>query len=234
MNHRSTYLVVATAVLLLAVPVHASLIVDTGTPPPSDPLTVDQFATGQEIIVLGVKIIGSWLLGDDGSSTQSLAGQFTFSSRTLITDLQGFIGVAIPGDIDFVLYGDAGTFPNVADELFRQTLFLDPITTLADWTGPSGLNEVLDAGTYWVAFEYVSGSAFKGAMPNGVPNPLDDYSWAKIPSFTSSYKEGPTFIDPTNFGVRVFGDEMPVPEPATVLIFTMGLGFVAARARKHS
>lgn len=129
----------------------ATLIVDTGQPPPT--------------YYSGVSLY----------SGQSFAGQFTISQEYEVTSVQGWMGAAYyngGGSLTAAILTDTGGVPGTT--LFSQDFTVPGYLSGAAWNGPTGLNWDLPAGTYWVAFVPISCDEY---MPPNAPHPLALYAY---------------------------------------------------------
>jgi hypothetical protein len=146
-----TYLVGLTALALtlcISFSAQAKLIVDTGQPPtPPNPAGISLFAG------------------------QGFAGQFTISEEYVATSVKGWIG-GNAGSLAIAILTDNNGTPG--DPKFSQNF--NTSTADAAWQGPTGLNWVLPAGTYWAAFLPISIDAY---MPTPAPSPLVWYAWSQ-------------------------------------------------------
>jgi hypothetical protein len=203
MFQRVAFLAGAAAIALTAVPAAAATIVDTGAP------TNVGF--------------GGWTL----DPTQSLAGK-VFTGTTVIDQVEGFIGS----------YGNAGTFHTVLYSVSNSGVpEIELYSALGSsdgsegWHGASGLNWMVAAGSYYVAFEVRAGDTLAGYMANPVANPLISYSFSNAGTY---YRQ-----DSLQFGVRIAdagGFTGGVPEPANwaLMIAGFGLAGAAMRVRRRS
>ncbi|MCA9432219.1 MAG: hypothetical protein KC940_17035, partial [Candidatus Omnitrophica bacterium] len=163
MKHLALVLCMAVVASLSAVPAGATLIVDTGQPPPS-------FSGG-------TLYSGQWL-----------AAEFTLSQEYSITGVEGWMWKNFSGLMTLAIYTDGGSTPGT--ELFSTVFTADlPMTGSANagWVGAHGLNWALGPGTYWAAFEVRTGQTADFAMPNSPPNPLSGYAWKGSGSWNQQF-----------------------------------------------
>ena len=191
-------------------PVSAALIVDTGPGP---------------TITSG---FGGLTIG----SNQWLAAEFSLGGTTTITGVQGWIGIGIPnGNISTgtgtaVIYTDGGDVPG--SELFSAAFAT--ADSASSWDGASGLSWLLNAGTYWVAFEVRSGQTLSDGMPRPSSSPLGNEAFNNSGAYVG--------FDSLDIGVRIFGEQPQppppqIPEPASLALLGIGLaGLGATRRRK--
>ncbi len=177
--------------------VQANVIVDTG-PGPSDPggLVLDQ--------------------------NQWLAAEFTIDKTYVITDVEGWMGSWLPGNVTVAIYTGSNTVPT--NEIFSSAFSVDGREH--NWHGISGLSLKLDAGTYWSAFEVRQGQTLRGWMADGVPFPVGDYA-------VNQYENGWVVVAPNTIGLRISAN--PVSEPASLALLSLGLaGMGVTRWRNAS
>lgn len=172
------------ATLSIAAPAQAATIVDTGTP------------TGNYIPV---------------NPDQSVAGRFSLASRTMLTDVQGYIGGGVS---DFTIAISKGSLPGTA--LYSGTFTSVKINS---FQGLVGLSWILDAGDYWVSF---ASSGYAG-MKEGAPRPMSQTAYTDPRWGWGSY--------PMSMGVRMSGVAAAVPEPRAWAMMIVGLGMIGAATR---
>ena len=149
------------------------------------------------------------------SSSQWLAEKVSLNMAYTLTDIEGFM-YSNPGQLGVAIYGDGGTVPDVTNEFYYQTFTCESIEG-KNWEGLSGLSWSLLTGTYWVAFEVREGDTYSGSMLQNPPNPIEG----------GAYWNNVNYVQDLNmsFGLRIQGNpvEVPVPEPATMLLLGSGL-----------
>jgi hypothetical protein len=197
-----------------ASPVAADLIVDTGTPPITNP-------SGQ-----GDPIVASY---------QWLAGEFQLTQAHTITAMQGYLSSNGPAaTFTMTLYSDGGDIPGTA--LFSSSALAPPVTfnglgqAVPDWYGSTGTAWTVGPGIYWIAVEVRPGDTLEGFMPIPAPNPLSHEAIANNGPY------GPTsnFAGTFGFGFRVFGEASVACEPRTIaLLLLCGLPLLHCRPSPH-
>jgi hypothetical protein len=164
-----------------------SLLVDTGAPNYSGNLALNE---------------GQWL-----------AAEFS-TGATSIDSISGYLddtGIYQAGATFTISVYDNNPVNNTpmtnSEEYFQQATF-----NQNGWNGLTGLNWLLGAGTYWVAFEVGSNGnndTFNGIMPTTVTNPLP-----AAMDYGNSYQS-----IGGGFGVQIAA----VPVPASLWLFASGL-----------
>lgn len=172
----------------------------SGTPAAAPTALVDTGAGGTSS---GLGLFASGNTGCTPSCVtefQFVAGQFTLSQAASISSVNGWMGEAYApgGPIAISLYTDKGGLPGT--NLFSQQFTIGALNTTA-WVPFvfAAPLPVLPAGTYWVAFEPVAGSASQfGGMFNGAPNPLKNYA-------VENSIQGGYHATPSSVGMQIFG-----------------------------
>jgi hypothetical protein len=167
------------AVLLLATApsAQAVLLLDTGSPPAS-------------------------LSGLALYAEQSLGASFHVPVSTVITAIEGFIGVQYAGTLSAVLYaGDPGGTP-VGSQAANVSWAFDP-----RWVAIDGLSWAVAPGTYTLTFQT---GTFQGYMPTPSPGALD-VEWNLYNGVWSSTSG----VD--GLGIRVHVSVVSEPSPTALL-----------------
>jgi hypothetical protein len=171
---------------------------------------------------------------------QGLAAEFVTIQSTAVTSIDVWLGCPFrsdcrAGDLSFRLYTNGGDVPGTS--LFSQTTFFSPpippsqsnpfVTgseNMGSWQGISGLNWMINPGTYWVAFVVPSDSPFfwvTGGSINSLPNE----------AFGNPATFGWSPEDDLHLGVRISATSSapPVPEPASLAFLSTGIAAVIVR-----
>lgn len=197
----------------------AGTILDTGTPTNGTKWTLNR------------------LPGD--SSGQNLAVRFQLTQATTITEIDGFVG-GDGGTFTVAVSSDGGPYP--LDDgplgLIFQQHGLSSVAGDGSWSGTSGINWSLSAGTYWAIFAVLPSAVTNGAsndtlngwMMGNAPNPTPAEAFFTIPTYQWHRN------DALNIGVRIF-DNTPtaggVPEPASWALMITGFGFAGMAMRRR-
>ena len=154
-------------------------------------------------------------------SSQFIAGEFTTTQDWNINSVEGWISLNNIGDTaTATIYSDSGGLPGSA-------LFSSAFSSIGDrnavWDGASGLNWLLSTGTYWLAFEVLAGQTMDAAMPGPPTTPLSRYAVGS----SNGYR-----LFNTDVGMRIDASS-PVPAPATLALFGLGLASLGWARRKR-
>jgi hypothetical protein len=156
------------------------------------------------------------------NSDRAYAGEFSLLGDSIINSIQGYFSTTV-GSVGISVLSNAGDVPG-------SVLFSTSLSTTvggAAWNGVSGLNWSLAAGDYWVAFTPDYGNTLNTApvMPGDAPYPLEAYAHTQY---------GTWFSSPDNVGVRIDATvAAPVPEPAGIAMYALGLAGLAVVARRR-
>lgn len=168
------------------------------------------------------------LAGSSLHSRQWLATEFSIDEDTVITDVEGWLN----GDFNSsgktfttAIYTIGSTGPDL--EIYSAQVSADGSTQ--GWYGATGMSWYLEAASYWAAFEVREGDNLEGfLMPWDASYPADNYAFFN--------PDRGWRLDPgLNAGVLIQGTIAPVPEPATIFLFGIGLaGLAGSRLRKQT
>jgi len=159
----------ATLILIFCSTAHAGFIVNTGTP------------TG----TVGSSFVSPWYATREGRESRAqskLAGMFSLSEKSTITDVEAYIsslnrdanGDVAPtgGEVVASIYSDsARDGSNTPRSRLFSSAFNIPSGDPGGWYGASGLDWVLQPGGYWVVVELEADSTFSGGLSRGATNP---------------------------------------------------------------
>jgi hypothetical protein len=200
---RRLFLALAAAATLAAGQAASDVIIDTGVVMP---------------------FFGGIVVGGD----IAVAGRFDVSRPTILTDVEGYLGFATPGDtLTFALLADAGG-PGV--ELFASPF---AVSLPEGWQGLHGLSWTVPAGAYWLAFETRGGQTFNGAL--GIPV-TPTLTASRLPPLFPDYTVIPLGAGGIAFrinGVAAAIPETGVPEPAAWALMIVGFGAAGVALRRR-
>jgi hypothetical protein len=177
--------------------------------------------------------------GASDASYEWMANRFSVDHQTHITSLEAWLRPWIPteivGSLTFAIYGSAAgdLVPNPALEYFAGEVSIvdhpgELHGTYGDqWQGLTGLDVLLQPGTYWLSLENRAGDVYQGSVgTSGVVQPVDT-GWAFYrPENGGRWSD--TAAD--GWGVRIQG----LPEPATTSLVSFALLLFAVRSRSCS
>ena len=169
---------------------------------------------------------GKSLFNDPDGAYQNLAMEFTLISATNITSVEGWISEANGSNGSLTI--GIGTTPG--DLLFSGMYQSQTLPEINQWTGLTGLDWYLEAGTYWVSF--IANTGFSASMPGSAPLPTSRYAVSQTfnPSWNVYNYDG---LETDALGLRVSGDVQSIPDTG-VNIFMFGgvlVGLAGLRRR---
>jgi hypothetical protein len=200
---------IAAAAFILAAPVQAGILVDTGEPS----------------IINGGPII---------SPTSWVAGKFELGRASTITAIQTFHGFneARPtgSGLTFSIRAVDTVFDSPGALLYSMA-DLGPATPgFSGWFGVGDLSWSLPAGVYWATLEVHAGQDFSGFLAMRPPAPLPF-------SFFSPFLQNWLPVDQASQlnrpAWRISGTMAAVPEPASWAMLIAGFGLTGAAMRRR-
>ena len=168
------------------------------------------------------------LAGYSLHSGQWLAAEFSIDKDMVITDVEGWLN----GDFNSIgktfttaIYTIGSTGPGL--EIYSAQVSMDG--SAQGWSGPTGMSWHLEAASYWATFEVREGDNLEGfLMPWEAPYPANNYAYYNP---DRGWRLNPGL----DTGVLIQGTIAPVPEPATIFLFGIGLaGLAGSRLGKLS
>jgi hypothetical protein len=205
--------VIASVALPTPVSADSIRIVDTGPSGPTATRTVD------------------W-------NTEWVAAEFSTLTTWRITSVEGWIvprGIPrLGGPLRMSILSDGGNIPS--DPLF-STITNIPGVAPAGWFGQSGLNWVIQRGSFWLSFEPLAETSF--GMSGTTRAPLAHEANALLASDCDFHLRACWPWTPDldmDLGVRINAEAVaPTPEPASLLLlWTAITAFVASVRRRGS
>jgi hypothetical protein len=169
----------------------------------------------------------SCCFGFDLDRVSWLAAQFTVNRGYTITSVEGWMERFQPGDLTVTLYYDAHSLPG--RPLLSKTQSIS--APALGWAGASQLAWMITPGTYWAAFEVPNTSTFDASMWAPSASPVGKEAFNNV-TFVG---RGWLRQDDLDLGLRILGDPLaaPVPEPATFVLVSSGLGLFATRRHRR-
>jgi|GEM_PF-5513664 len=200
---------------LVIVPAKADIFLDTGQP--TSRVGVGLSNEGFEGPgTFGFKAAGVVLSEEVTINQVELWMWLNYDDDERFNDTEGFL--------DVVLYANASGLPG--DELFRRTDAISFIPGAMHWRTFTNLRWEVEAGTYWVSVEPLSGGV-EGATPFDAPNPLTLFARKESQNNNGQWFDGSQSGNLPGF--RVSG---VVPEPAGLA--ALGLSSLMFMRRRRS
>ena len=181
---------------------HAGLIIDTGEPP--EPRG------------------GSALKGSNNGNYQYIAGKITFASAYQINSIDTYLAFnphfSTGGAFSIVLYDDNVSGPGSL--VYSAGGGYMPDDSQGAWYGISELDWLVEARSYWVAFE-AQGSSINAIMSYAAQPAATEYAY-NINFW--GYNGYTTDISGSPFSLRIDANSMSeVPEPGSLMLMLVAL-----------
>ena len=180
---------------------HAGLIIDTGEPPEPG--------------------YGLALMGSNHGNYQYVAGNINFASAYQINSIDTYLKFLEPyfassGAFSIVLYNDDNT-SGPGNLVYSADGGYMPADSHGAWYGISGLDWLVEAGSYWIAFE-AQDSFISAIMSYAAQPAATEYAYAyNINGYTTALSGSP-------FSLRIDASSVSeVPEPGSLMLFFAGL-----------
>jgi hypothetical protein len=166
-------------------------------------------AVAATIVDTGPGPVGIGIFPPTVNLENGVAAEFSIAQAYTITDVEGWLNASSGsiGTLTAIIYTDGGEVPG--SQLFSQAFSVTSVAS--DFYGAHGLAWLLQPGTYWVAFEVLTGQTFSGVMPGPSTSPLGNEAVKTV--LTPTYGQ----FDSANIGVRLQGSPVPVPAAAWLL-----------------
>ncbi len=160
------------------------------------------------------------------SNAQYFGAEFNINDTYSINSIEGYFSNEWGGDssVTIGIHSDDGNTPGT---LLNSATFAINASAQLDWYGVNALNWTLISGTYWVSF--VPGSNIDGKMPGTAPSPMGEYAKGGSNGWIDF---GSDYFDHLGIGIRIDATTSPVPEPATMMLFGLGLLGLAGCSRR--
>ena len=159
---------------------------------------------------------------------QWLAVEFDLNQAFTITSIESAFRNTrdVVGNLALSIYQDGGDVPDVSSLIYSDVF---NVTSSLDqefgWYGLHGLSLNLSPGQYWAAFEVNQNHTYRGVALQGAA-PLDNEAFG-FNGFWSPQ-------DNINLALRVHAERpggRPIPEPATWMLVSLGMGMIYYRRR---
>jgi hypothetical protein len=183
---------------------HAGLIIDTGEPPEPG--------------------YGSAFMGSNNGNYQYVAGKIKFASAYQINRIDTHLKFYEPyfasgGAFSIVLYNDDNT-SGPGNLVYSAGGGYMPADSQGAWYGISGLDWLVEAGSYWIAFEAQDSSINAimsyAARPAATEHAYNINFWG--------YNGYTTDLGGTPFSLRIDANSMSeVPEPGSLMLLLSAL-----------
>jgi hypothetical protein len=183
---------------------HAGLIIDTGEPPEPD--------------------YGSALMGSNNGTYQYVAGKINFASAYQINSIDTHLKFNEPyfasgGAFSIVLYNDDNT-SGPGNLVYSAGGGYMPADSQGAWYGISALDWLVEAGSYWIAFE-AQDSSINAIMSYAAQPAATEYAYNINYGGYNGYTMD---ISGAAFSLRIDANSVSeVPEPGSLMLFFAGL-----------
>lgn len=183
---------------------HAGLIIDTGEPPEPG--------------------FGSAFMGSNNDNYQYVAGKINFASAYQINSIDTHLKFSEPyfasgGAFSIVLYNDDNA-SGPGSLVYSASGGYMPADSQGAWYGISGLDWLVEAGSYWIAFE-AQDSSINAIMSYAAQPAATEYAY-NINFW--GYNGYTTDLGGSPFSLRVDANSVSeVPEPGSLMLLLAAL-----------